>query len=152
MARATIAVRITSHSSASTSCQVWVKPLRGLVPRAPLTAWATSPTNPFFAKSAVNRLWANFFGRGLVSPLDDIRPEHKPTHPELFDALAKEFVDSGFDLKHLIRCGDDLGIHFIGALGGDQRGDLVHRIDVGGFQEALLDGAVAGRARHAGLG
>src|SRR5471030_2825638 len=54
-------------------------------------------------------------------------------------------------LQHLIRRRDDLGIHFIGALGGDQRRDLVHRIDVGGFQEALLDGAVAGRAGHAGL-
>src|SRR4051812_36526383 len=49
-------------------------------------------------------------------------------------------------LQHLIRRRDHLGIHFISPLGGDQRGDLVHRIDIGSFQEALLDGAVAGRA------
>src|SRR5471032_1820163 len=55
-------------------------------------------------------------------------------------------------LQHLVCCRDNLGIHFIGTLGGDQRRDLVHRIDVGGFQKALLDGAVAGRAGHAGLG
>src|SRR5215471_5964174 len=54
-------------------------------------------------------------------------------------------------LKHLVCCRDHLGIHFIGALSGDERSDLVHRIDVRGFQETLLDGAVAGRARHTGL-
>jgi hypothetical protein len=72
--------------------------------RPTFAAWATSPTNPFFAKAAVNRWWAHFFGRGLVSPIDDMRPDAKPTHPQLLDALAKEFTDSGFDLKHLIRC------------------------------------------------
>ena len=60
--------------------------------------------NPMFARAAVNRMWATFFGRGLVEPVDDMRPENKPTHPELLDLLSKEFAASGFDLKHLIRC------------------------------------------------
>jgi uncharacterized protein DUF1549/uncharacterized protein DUF1553 len=72
--------------------------------RPTFAAWATSANNPYFAKAMVNRMWAHFFGRGLVTPLDDMRPENKCTHPELLDALAKEFAGSNFDLKHLIRC------------------------------------------------
>jgi hypothetical protein len=72
--------------------------------RPTFATWATSPTNPYFAKAAVNRWWAHFFGRGLVSPIDDMQPSNKPSHPELLDALTKEFTASGFDLKHLIRC------------------------------------------------
>src|SRR5205807_9877070 len=59
--------------------------------------------NPFFAKAFVNRLWAQYMGRGLVNPVDDLSVENEPTHPELLTALAKEFADSGFDVKHLIR-------------------------------------------------
>src|SRR6185295_19697818 len=57
----------------------------------------------------------------------------------------------GRGLQHMIGRRDHLGVHFISALGRDQGGDLVHRIDVGGFQKALLDGAVAGGTGHAGL-
>src|SRR5439155_12477874 len=48
-------------------------------------------------------LWAQYFGRGIVSPVDDMSVENEPTHPELLTALAKEFGDSGFDIKQLIR-------------------------------------------------
>jgi hypothetical protein len=72
--------------------------------RGEFATWATSPSNPFFARAAVNRWWANFFGRGIVNPIDDMRTEAKNTHPALLDSLAKEFAASGFDLKHLIRC------------------------------------------------
>jgi hypothetical protein len=65
--------------------------------------WVTSPENPFFAKATVNRTWAHFFGRGLVNPIDDIRPDNPPSHPELLDRLSEQFVANGFDLKHLIR-------------------------------------------------
>jgi hypothetical protein len=71
--------------------------------RSTLAAWMTSPENKYFAKAAVNKMWANFFGRGLVNPVDDMRPEFPPTHPELLDLLAKEFIDSGYNLKHLVR-------------------------------------------------
>ena len=66
--------------------------------------WLTSPNNPFFARNLVNRLWAHFFGRGLVNPLNDFRQENPPSHPELLDLLSREFIASGFDQQHLIRC------------------------------------------------
>jgi hypothetical protein len=49
-------------------------------------------------------MWAHFFGRGIVTPVDDMRDGSRNSHPELLDALAREFTTSGFDLKHLIRC------------------------------------------------
>lgn len=66
--------------------------------------WATASENPYFARAAVNRLWAHFFGRGFVNPLDNFDESNPPSHPELLDRLAKEFTSSGFDLKHLARC------------------------------------------------
>ncbi len=51
----------------------------------------------------MNRYWAHFFGRGIVEPLDDMRLTNPPSNPELLDALAQEFVNSGYDLKHLVR-------------------------------------------------
>ncbi|HEV8130411.1 MAG TPA: DUF1553 domain-containing protein [Acidobacteriota bacterium] len=64
--------------------------------------WLTSPDNPFFARSLVNRIWKNFMGRGLVEPVDDIREINPPSNPDLLDALAHDFVNHGFDIKHLI--------------------------------------------------
>jgi hypothetical protein len=71
--------------------------------RPKLAAWLTSADNPFFARAAANRLWAHFFARGIIHPVDDIRPEKAPSHPELLDLLEKEFKSSGFNHKHLIR-------------------------------------------------
>jgi hypothetical protein len=72
-------------------------------PREALADWMSSPQNPYFAKSLVNRYWKHFFNRGLVEPEDDMRETNPPTNPELLDALAHNFVESGFDLKQLIR-------------------------------------------------
>ena len=72
-------------------------------PRIDLAEWMTQPGNPFFAKMLVNRYWKHFFGRGLVEPEDDLRVTNPPTHPELLEALAASFVESGFDLKELCR-------------------------------------------------
>lgn len=72
--------------------------------RPVLAAWITSGDNPYFARAFVNRLWAQFFGRGLVNPVDDFRTENPPTHPALLDRLAEEFVASGYDVQHLVRC------------------------------------------------
>ena len=69
-----------------------------------LAQWVSAADNPYFAKAAVNRFWAHFFGRGFVNPVDDLHEGNPPSHPELLDALAKEFQASGHDLKHLIRC------------------------------------------------
>ncbi len=71
--------------------------------RHKLADWMTSADNPFVAKALVNRYWKHFFGRGIVDPEDDMRATNPPSNPELLDALAKHFVDSGFDLKQLIR-------------------------------------------------
>jgi hypothetical protein len=65
--------------------------------------WLTGPENPFFAKALVNRVWRNFFGRGLVDPEDDLRATNPPSNAPLFDALAGDFVKHGYDVKRLIR-------------------------------------------------
>jgi hypothetical protein len=71
--------------------------------RASLARWVTSPDNPWFARALVNRMWAHFLGRGFVDPVDDFRPSNQPVASELLDALAADFVRSGYDLKHLMR-------------------------------------------------
>ena len=72
-------------------------------PRLRLADWMGNKANPFFAKSLVNRYWKHFFKRGLIEPEDDIRDTNPPSNPELLDALAKHFVESGFDLKAVVR-------------------------------------------------
>ncbi len=69
--------------------------------RGQLADWVTHPDNRAFARTAVNRIWAIVFGRPLVVPVDDI-PLAGP-FPLGLEALTDEFVESGFDLKHLIR-------------------------------------------------
>jgi len=71
--------------------------------RALLASWVTSRDNPYFARNAVNRVWAQFFATGLVEPLDDLSPDNPGYHAELLDALARAFADERFDLKTLIR-------------------------------------------------
>lgn len=71
--------------------------------RPAFAEWLTAPSNRQFARAAVNRMWATLFGRGIIEPVDDMQPEHEPTHPELLDFLTDEFIASGYDLKHLIR-------------------------------------------------
>ncbi len=68
-------------------------------PRVRLADWMSDPQNPFFAKSLVNRYWKHFFNRGIVEPEDDMRATNPPSNPELLDALASRFIESGFDLK-----------------------------------------------------
>ncbi len=78
--------------------------LDGRAPYRPVLArWLTSAENPYFARAMVNRVWAQFFGRGLVNPVDNLSEENAPSHPELFESLTRQFVRSGFDVKHLVR-------------------------------------------------
>jgi hypothetical protein len=74
---------------------------KGVSPRVVLADWTTSPDNPYFARAAVNRMWANFFGVGLLEPVDDLLREGGKN--ELLDELARSFADHHFDLKYLIR-------------------------------------------------
>jgi hypothetical protein len=71
--------------------------------RAALAQWLTSPDNPWFARNMANRVWAHYLGRGLVEPVDDVRATNPPSNPELLDALAGRLLESGFDLRALIR-------------------------------------------------
>jgi len=71
--------------------------------RESLVRWLTRPDNPYFARSTVNRVWYHLFGRGIVEPVDDFRDTNPPSNPELLDALAAEFIQSGFRLKPVLR-------------------------------------------------
>jgi hypothetical protein len=71
--------------------------------RRPLADWVVSKDNPFFARNLANRFWGYLMGRGLVEPLDDLRPTNPACSPELLDALAKDLITHNFDMKHLLR-------------------------------------------------
>jgi hypothetical protein len=68
-----------------------------------LADWIARPDNPFFARAQVNRIWQHLLGRGIVDPGDDFRDSNPPVNPALLDALARDFVSSRFNLKHLVR-------------------------------------------------
>ena len=72
-------------------------------PRTALMAWLRRPDNPFFARAMVNRVWAHYFGRGIVDPPDDLSPLNPPTHPELLQELSDSFVRNKYDLRWLHR-------------------------------------------------
>jgi hypothetical protein len=80
-----------------------VRPVPTYSRREQLAQALTAAENPAFARTAVNRLWAMLLGRGLVHPLDWDHPENPPSHPELLDLLAREFVAHGYDVKWLLR-------------------------------------------------
>jgi hypothetical protein len=71
--------------------------------REVLADWITSPTNPFFARSTVNRIWFHLNGKGIVDPVDDFRDSNPSANDELLDALAKDFVANKFNVRHLIK-------------------------------------------------
>ncbi len=70
-------------------------------PRGPLMEWLKS--NPLFARAFVNRVWANYFNRGIVEPTDDMNLANPPSNEALLDHLAKGFVASGYDMKWVHR-------------------------------------------------
>jgi WD40 repeat protein len=72
-------------------------------PRRALVDSLIAADNPYFAPAAVNRVWANFFGRGLVEPVDDFRISNPSVNSPLLTALAQDFAAHGYDLKHLMR-------------------------------------------------
>ncbi len=72
--------------------------------RLDLADWLTSPTNPLTSRHFVNHTWKQWFGSGLSSKLDDLGNQGEwPSHPQLLDWLASEFVQSGWDIKHIVR-------------------------------------------------
>jgi hypothetical protein len=71
--------------------------------RTVLADWLTNPKNPYFSRSIVNRVWANFMGRGLVEAVDDMRLTNPPSNGPLLTALADDLSKGGYDLKALMR-------------------------------------------------
>lgn len=71
--------------------------------RVQVAKWITAPTNPYFAKSFVNRMWSYLVGVGIIEPVDDIRAGNPPTNPELLDKLTEEFVQSKFNVQSLVK-------------------------------------------------
>jgi hypothetical protein len=75
----------------------------GVARRVTFAKYVTSPENLQFAKMCVNRYWSHFFGTGIVNPVDDFNGKNKPSHPELMDELAKDFIAHKYDLHWLIK-------------------------------------------------
>lgn len=78
--------------------------IEGDLTRLDLANWIVSPENPLTARTFVNRLWARFFGTGISNAIEDLGSQGEwPSHPELLDTLAARFVESGWDMKELVR-------------------------------------------------
>src|SRR5262249_13931390 len=71
--------------------------------KAKFAEWVTSPQNPYFVRAAANRIWAQFLGRGIVHPVDDLGEKNLPSHPDLLSALTDGLAEHRCDLKWLIR-------------------------------------------------
>lgn len=72
-------------------------------PRKELAKWLTSPENELFSRNLANRIWAQMLGTGIVEPVDDVRVSNPPVNGPLLDALSARLVESGFDLRSLVR-------------------------------------------------
>lgn len=76
---------------------------KGADRRQVLAGWLASPANPYFARHLANIVWAQFFGQGIVDPVDDVRVSNPPSNPELLDELANRLVAYHYDIRPLIR-------------------------------------------------
>ncbi|MBI1249635.1 DUF1549 domain-containing protein [bacterium] len=77
--------------------------LAGRDRREVLAEWLTSAENPYFATSVANRIWASFFGVGIVDPVDDVRVSNPASNPELYETLGNKLVEYNYDFKKLVR-------------------------------------------------
>ena len=101
--------------------------------RVQLSIWMASRDNPFLAKAAVNRVWAQMFGRGIVEPIDDFGPNNPPSHPELLNELTSYFVSTGFDLRELYRTLANTRIYQLSSRASDDAPympELFHRMAI----------------------
>jgi hypothetical protein len=77
--------------------------VKGKDPRAALAQWLTAKDNALFRQNMANRIWAQYFGRGIVDPVDDVRISNPPSNRELLEELGRRLADSNFDLRRLVR-------------------------------------------------
>ena len=71
--------------------------------RQVLADWIASPENPYFSRHMANLIWAQYMGRGIVEPVDDVRISNPASNPELLEALAQKIVEYNYDLRHIVR-------------------------------------------------
>jgi hypothetical protein len=103
---ATVTSPLGTQSSSAYRLLGETQPLQiaaGEDPRGKVVDWLRRPDNPFFAKAIVNRVWAHYFGRGIIHPPDDLSPHNPATHPELLAELCRRFIENKYDLKWLHR-------------------------------------------------
>jgi hypothetical protein len=77
--------------------------VKGKDRRKVLADWLASPDNPYFARNLANIVWAHFFGKGIIDPVDDVRVSNPASNPELLDELARRFTSYKYDFKKLVR-------------------------------------------------
>ena len=80
-----------------------VPDVKGKDRRKVLADWLASPENPYFARNLANIVWAHFFGKGIIDPVDDVRVSNPASNPELLDELARRFTGYKYDFKKLVR-------------------------------------------------
>jgi hypothetical protein len=111
--------------------------------RQVLAAWVTSPDNPFFARAIANRLWAHYFGRGIVEPIDDQRVTNPATNEPLMDALESHLRQQRYDLRAFTRTILNSRVYQLSAdtneTNADDRQHFSHPIPKALPAEVLLD-------------
>ena len=80
-----------------------VPDVKGKDRRTVMADWLASPQNPYFAKNLANIVWAHFFGKGIIEPVDDVRVSNPPSNAELLDTLGEKFTEYNYDFKKLVR-------------------------------------------------
>ncbi len=80
-----------------------VADIKGKDRRVVLAEWLTASDNPYFSRNLANIVWAHFFGRGIVNEIDDVRISNPPVNEPLLNDLARNFSESGYDFKKLVR-------------------------------------------------
>ena len=99
--------------------------------REVLAKWLTSTDNPYFATSVANRVWAHFFGKGIVEPVDDIRVSNPASNPELFKRLGDKLVEYKYDFKALLDEPQQLAANLRAYINGFSRNmyDVLEKFD-----------------------
>lgn len=111
--------------------------------RRALASWMASASNRYFAKAAVNRMWAHLLGQGIVEPVDEMSEQNPPSHPELLDELARDFASHQFDVKYLIKAITFSQAYQRGSIGSRSGADdprlFTHAVIRGMTTEQLFD-------------